>query len=96
MQKYEYRYDDLAHTIIELAVSDYRKALKGRGVYIGKWYRSPDSIIKEVEAFFRSSYFRLLTKVNGEYLIEQLKKEHEEKERKKNARRVNTGNTQSY
>ena len=93
MQKYEYRYEDLAHTIIELAVADYRKALAGKGMSFSKCYRSPDSIIKEVEAFFRSPYFHVLTTVDGEYLIDQLKKEHEEKERKQNARRINTGNT---
>lgn len=83
MQKNEYWYDDLASGIIQQAVADYRRALKGKGINDKGCYRPPEYVIGEVERFFRSSYFRLLTKVNGEYLIYQLKKEHEEKVRKK-------------
>ena len=79
MQKFECRYNDLANAIIEQACTDYRKALDGEGCNEGKIYRPPEYVINEVERFFRSSYFRFLTKVNGEYLLEQLKKEHEEK-----------------
>lgn len=83
MQKYECRYDDLANAIILQAVNDYRRALNGKGTDKGNGYRPPEYVIKDVEKFFRSSYFRLLTKVNGEYLLDHLKKEHEEKVRKK-------------
>jgi hypothetical protein len=92
MQKIDYRYDDLANSIIRQAVADYRGALDGKGVGKGNGYKPPEYVINEVERFFRSSYFHHLTKVNGEYLIDQLKKEHEEKVRKKNARRINSSN----
>ena len=82
MQKFECRYDDLANAIIEQAANDYRKALDGEGCGKGNGYRPPEYVINEVERFFRSSYFRLITKVNGEYLLDQLKREHKEKERK--------------
>ena len=83
MQKINYRYDDLAKSIIRQAVADYRRALNGKGVGKGNGYRPPECVIEDVESFFRSSYFCYFTEVNGEYLIDQLKKEHEEKVRKK-------------
>ena len=39
------------------------------------------NVIKEVEKFFHSSYFEMLTKIKGDYIIEILKREHKEKER---------------
>ena len=71
-------YQNLANAIVIQAVNDYRNALDGNGCE----YKSPDVVIKEIEKFFRSSYYRTLTKVKGEYLIEQLQKEHREKLRK--------------
>lgn len=68
-------YQDFANAIILKAVDDYRNALNGEG-----YDRfSPDYIIKEVEKFFHSHYFEILTKVKGDYLIKKLKQEHEEK-----------------
>lgn len=71
-------YQDLANAIVAQAATDYRKALDG----IGYYNRPPESVIKECEKFFRSSRFKMFTKVKGEYLIEELRKEHEEKKRK--------------
>lgn len=71
-------YENLANAIVIQAVNDYRAALDGQGYD----HKSPAVVIKEIEKFFRSSFFRMLTKVKGEYLIEQLRKEHKEKERK--------------
>ena len=71
-------YENLANAIVIQAVNDYRNALDG----IGCEYKSPDVVKKEIEKFFRSSYYRTLTKVKGEYLIERLKQEHREKLRK--------------
>ena len=68
-------YQDLANAIVCQAAEDYRNALNG----ISYCNKSPEYIIKSIEKFFRSSYFRLLTNVSGEYLIEQLRKEHEGK-----------------
>lgn len=71
-------YENLANAIVIQAVNDYRNALNG----IGCEYKPPEAVIREVEKFFRSSYYRTLTKVKGEYLIEMLQKEHRDKLRK--------------
>lgn len=62
---------NLANVIIVQAADDYRKAHKGKGYY----GISPKKIIREIENFFRSDWFHTLTKVDGEYLLELLKKE---------------------
>ena len=66
---------DLANAIVLQAVDDYRKALNG----IGYNKKSPEEVIIEIEKFFRSDYFEMLTKVNGEYLIGKLRNEHKNK-----------------
>jgi hypothetical protein len=69
-------YYDLANAIIVQAVTDYRKALEGKSYNESQ---SPEEIIEELETFFRSEYFTILTKIKGEYLISKLKREHREK-----------------
>ena len=83
-------YHDLANAIVLRAVEDYRNALDGISY---KKNLTPEQVIEEIEKFFRSEYFTILTKVNGEYLIEELKKEHEEKERSNNEGNTDTSNT---
>lgn len=75
----EYNLEDLTNAIVKQAADDYRKALDGKGYA----HHKPSQIIEEVEKFFRSKYFEILTSVKGDYLIEKLRAEHEEKERKK-------------
>ena len=84
MLKNEYKEFELGGAIVLQAVDDYRRALDGKSCD----KIPPRMIISDVERFFRSHYFQMLTKINGEYLIEQLRKEHEEKvkEREQNAR----------
>lgn len=84
----EHAYHDLADAIVIRAADDYRNALDG----ISYNSKPPEKIIKELEKFFRSDYFAMLTKVKGDYLIEKLKQEHLEKERSKNENNVDTGN----
>lgn len=79
MQSIELAYCNLANAIIVQAADDYRKALDGKTYYYKK---STLSIIKDVEKFFHSSWYRELTKVDGDFLIEQLHREHNEKIRK--------------
>lgn len=55
----------LANAIILQAVKDYRKALK----------RDDCGRQKEIERFFRSEWFSVLTKVNPEILIQKLAEE---------------------
>ena len=66
-------YQALANGIIEQAVKDYRAALK-------TLRRHPDSkaamaTAMEVERFFHSSWFAVLTDIDPDYLIERLRKE---------------------
>lgn len=65
-------YLDLANAIVTQAANDYRDALNG----ICYKQKPPETIASEIEKFFRSKWYRILTKVDGEYLIEKLKKEH--------------------
>ena len=60
-------YQALANTIVELAVKDYKKALK-------QHYRFPNSEdyaaeVKSLERFFRSGWYGMLTDLDGEYFI---------------------------
>lgn len=66
-------HERLANAIILQATSDYRRNLK-------KLKKNPHNrdVLNEVtriEKFFRSSWYQLLTKVDGEFLIEKLRKE---------------------
>lgn len=69
------RYEDLAHAIVKSAAEDYRRALRGKG-YEGK---SARLCRYEIEKFFRSRYFEILTGVRGDYLITMLKRERRSK-----------------
>lgn len=83
-------YQDLANAIVLQAVEDYRNALDGIG-YDGY---PPEHLVKDLEKFFRSYYFQVLTKVDGKFLIEKLKEEHRAKvERRKNERNIDSSNT---
>lgn len=69
-----YSFRPLMDAIILQAVADYRKALVG----VGYGSTPPEDVATECERFFRSDYFRMLTRVSGEYLIERLRKEVED------------------
>ena len=55
-------YENLANAIILRAVDDYRLT-------------DDERELKEIERFFRSGWFGVLSKVDPEYLIRQLRKE---------------------
>ena len=57
-------YEDLANAIIMQAVRDYRKT-NFEGTHI------------EVEAFFKSEWFKVLSTADGKYIIKMLRKELE-------------------
>ena len=66
-------YERLANAIILQAASDYRKNLK-------KLKKNPQNrdVMKEVlqiEKFFYSPWYQVLTTVDGEFLIQKLRKE---------------------
>ena len=60
-------YQALANAIVELAVKDYKKALK-------QHFRFPDNKefkqeVDNLERFFRSGWYGMLTDLDGEYLM---------------------------
>lgn len=66
-------YQNLANAIVLQAVKDYRFALK-------RLVKHPhtDSALytkREVESFFRSEYFSMLTAIDSEMLIQKLQEE---------------------
>lgn len=66
-------YERLANAIVLSAVRDYRSALK-------RLARDPRSRIaeqevKDLERFFRSGWYGILTNVDGEMLISRLREE---------------------
>ena len=71
--KTEDPYLELANAIVYQAVKDYRKALQ----FLAE---NPESAalqedVREHERFFRSSWYRMLTEIDGEYLISVLRRE---------------------
>ena len=79
----------VANAIVVQAAEDYRNALRGKS-YCKKL--TPEAVIKEVENFFRSNWYRLFTKVDADYLLEKLRKEH--LERSRNESNTDTINTE--
>jgi len=61
-------YEKLAEAIIIQAVKDYRKALK----------HDERGRRREIEKFFRSGWFSILTGISGEMLIQKLRAEVKE------------------
>ncbi|MCD7724508.1 MAG: hypothetical protein LUI12_02990 [Clostridiales bacterium] len=66
-------YEKLANAIILQAVKDYRMALK-------TLKRNPNSYsasdtVKEIERFFHSQWYTVLTDVDGDFLIRRLRQE---------------------
>ena len=61
-------YEKLAEAIILQAVKDYRKALK----------HDERGRKREIERFFRSEYFTVLTNISGEMMIQKLRAEVKE------------------
>lgn len=61
------------NAIILQAVKDYRAALSGEKV------ERKDPVIKEIEEFFNSEYYKLLTNVDNEIIISKIREEFEQR-----------------
>jgi len=66
-------YENLANAIVLQAVKDYRKALKT--LQMNPMSRSANADKNTLERFFLSEWYRLLTHIDGEMLIEKLNQE---------------------
>ena len=64
---------NLANAIIETAAHDYRKALTTLRRYPGSYTAMRQK--QKLEKFFRSDLYAALTDVDGEYMIEKLRKD---------------------
>lgn len=63
-------WENLANAIIEQAVNDYRKALAGRNP------NHPNTpSVRALERFFRSDWFKVLTSVDGTYIMNKVRDE---------------------
>lgn len=70
-------YENLANGIVLRAVDDYRVAL--RDLRVNPSYSDALRTVAEVERFFRSGWFSVLTSVDGVLLLEKLQKECDKK-----------------
>ena len=66
-------YTELANAIVIQAAKDYRKALKTLKRY--PRYEPAKAVEAEVEDFFRSDWYRMLTSVDAEMLMRKIRRE---------------------
>lgn len=66
-------YENLANGIVLRAVEDYRDAL--RDLRVNPGYPLALCTVSDVEQFFRSGWFSILTSLDGVVLMEKLQKE---------------------
>ena len=68
------QYENIANAIVIQACKDYRRAYRR---YLRR-YRctgTPDAELTELEAFFRSTWYRSLSALDGEYIMDRIRKE---------------------
>ena len=73
MEHYD-TYENIASAIVIKACKDYRWAYRR---YLRR-YRStgtPDAELAELETFFRSAWYRSLPALDGEYIMDRIRKE---------------------
>ena len=68
-------YEALANAIVEQAAKDYRAARKKLAK--NPYNPSAQKTVRDVEEFFHSDWFRVLTTLDGEQLLTMLKEESE-------------------
>jgi len=66
-------YKNLANAIVAQAAKDYRKALRRQKLF--PFDKKVKREVAELEAFFRSGWYGLLTSLDGELLMMQLQAE---------------------
>lgn len=67
-------YENLANAIVIQACKDYRKAYK-RYLRKARSAHNDTSELKELERFFHSNWYKTLTSIDGDYLMERLRQE---------------------
>ena len=67
-------YEELANAVVIQACNDYKKAYK-QSLRKSGFAGEADAELAELEEFFRSDWYKQLTEVDGEYLMERLREE---------------------
>lgn len=67
-------YQDLANAIVQVAVQDYREALKEYGRVIHR-LETVQIQIQEIDCFFKSGYLEQLTTISGSLIRDRLAKD---------------------
>lgn len=65
-------YQALANAIVELAVKDYKKALKQHQHFPNNKEYADE--VASLERFFRSGWYGMLTDLDGEYLMTSIRR----------------------
>lgn len=73
MNNIDRAYEELANAIILQAVDDYRRLLRGKPIKLGK---HQSVTIKSLDEFFLSDWFYILTKIDGQTIINKLRREY--------------------
>ena len=63
------QYQELANGIIVQAVKDWRRAIRRRSTIYGR------ALAEEIEDFFLSEWFSVLTNLDGTWLLKKLREE---------------------
>lgn len=71
-------YENLANAIVFKAVRDYQHALIS--LHKAPWNSRAEGIAKQCEHFFHSQYYRILTSIDGDWLMENAKKQVKERD----------------
>lgn len=64
-------YQALANAIVETAVKDYRTSLKYHFLHPDKQVYADE--VAELEAFFRSAWYSMLTSLDGELIMQRVR-----------------------
>ena len=74
-------YEEIANAIVIQACNDYKKAYK-QSLRRGGFVSEANAELAELEEFFRSDWYKQLTEVDGEFLMERLRNEVLKQEKK--------------
>ena len=74
-------YEELANAVVIQACEDYKRAYTCHLRSKGKGKRTQKQL-EELEAFFRSDWYKQLTEVDGEYIMERIRNDVLKQEKK--------------
>ena len=74
-------YEEIANAIVIQACNDYKKAYK-QSLHKSGIVGEADEELAKLEEFFRSDWYKQLTEVDGEYLMERIRNDVLKQEKK--------------